>query len=453
MPLPEGYEVEKPMLPEGYQLEAAPTGKKSDIIGGVPKWGRDNPNVYAGAMTALDLAPALASFAKGTGVGMPVAGAVNAAGKAAQRSISGEEQSMGASLADFAKGATVEGIGRLAGAAIQGATNIPAIKNGTDALAKKLYQSAMKFSTSPKVLTAADRASITETGLKNNFMPKDADYLRLGDMVNSNTSKVNGIIDAGTMAGDTIPAKDVLNLANFQKLYGRGDSVRGVTPGYMGSVSAVERNLLKGEIPTPAKTIESAILDSNGNPYATQVPAVEHPYTPTDINTSKRQLYKELEDAYAKNTLSKPSVQAKKQLASGLKKVLEEQYPEVKSINASSKELLDLSDHLARSIGRVQNRDIIGLGDKVVMNMVGSIPSESLTAKSTVGFIASMLDRPMAKAKLAQILYKANTGRNLPLSQWQKGVQYIGKTANSAPIRGAFDAALLTVGNDPLGIR
>lgn len=417
----------------GQQEPAKPDNGRVD---GVPKWGRDNPNLYAGVETALDLAPAIASFAKSSGIGIPIAGAVNAGAKAIQRGIAGEDQSFGATLGDFAKGATVEGVGRGIGKGIQAVTNIPAVRAGLDKVSKKLYQSAMKFSTSPTVLPAADRAAITETGLRHNFMPTDEDYLRLKDMVGANTNKVNSIIDAGTAKGDTIPAKKIIDLADFQKLYGRGESVRGVTPGYSGAVGRVEDTLMRGESPVGAFG-----------------PDIPRPYTPTDINVSKRQLYKELEDAYAKNTLSKPSVQAKKQLARGLKEALEAQYPEIKNINASSKELLDLSDHLARSIGRVQNRDIIGLGDKVVMDMVGSIPKESLTGKSTVGFIASILDRPMAKAKLARILYKANTGRDLPLSQWQKGVKYIGEKLNSAPVRGAFDAAVLGATSDPLGLR
>ena len=422
--LPEGAVVYEG-LPEGAQIIEQPQYDPNGIVNGVPKWGREHPNLYAGAMTALDMAPALASFA-GPVSGIPLAGAINTAGQAIKRKIGGEEQGTGKSLADFAMGAATEGAGRAIGAGIKAATNIPAIRQGADNLSKKLYQSAMKFSTSPTVLPASERAAITETGLKNNFMPRDEDYLRLKSMVGANTDAVDKIISQGTAAGDTIPAGKVLDLADFKNLYGRGEQVRGVSPGYTGATNRVEQNLLKGE--------EAA------------------PYTPTDINTSKRQLYKELEDAYAKNTLSKPSVQAKKQLASGLKSALEEQYPEIKNLNANSKELLDLSDHLARSIGRVQNRDIIGLGDKVVMDMIGSIPKGEATSSKTLwGALAATVDRPIVKAKLAQILYKANTGKNLPLSQWQKGVKYIGEKLGSAPARGTFDAAILT--SDPLGLR
>lgn len=430
--LPEGATVYEG-LPDGAEV-VKPKFNPDGVVDGVPKWGRNNPNTYAAVMTALDLAPSLAAFA-GPAVGIPLSGAINTSAKSVQRMIGGEEQGIDKSLTDFAIGSTVEGVGRGVGAGIKAATNIPAIRQGIDDVSKKLYQSAMKFSTSPTVLPAAERAAITETGLKNNFMPRDEDYLRLKAMVDTNTSQVDDIIRAGTQSGDTVPASKTLQAGNFDELYGRGEAVRGVTPGYSGAVNRIENNLLKGET--------EVLADGTLGPK---------PYTPTDVNTSKRQLYKELEDAYASNTLSKPSVQAKKQLASAHKSVLEEMYPEVKGLNANSKELLDLSDHLARSIGRVQNRDIIGLGDKVVMDMVGSIPKgDSRLGQTLWGSVVATLDRPMVKAKLAQVLYKANTGKNLPLSQWQKGVKYIGETANSVPVRGAFDAAVL--GADPLGIR
>lgn len=415
-------EFAKPDKPAPYD----PNG----IEGGVPKWGRNHPNLYAATMTGLDMAPALAAFA-GPAVGIPLAGAINTGAKAIQRKIGGEDQDAMTSLGDFAKGATVEGAGRGVAKGLQAVTNIPAVKQGADTLAKKLYQSAMKFSTSPTVLPASERAAITETGLRNNFLPKDSDYLRLKDMVGVNTGKVDSIIDAGTARGDTVSADALLKSGDMAGLLNYGNKVRGVYSGHHGAtytdeVNNVIGNLKKGEASAP--------------------------YTPTDINASKRQLYKELEDAYANNTLSQPTTQARKQLARGHKLVLEEMYPEIGKLNANSKELLDLSDHLARSIGRVQNRDIIGLGDKVVLDTLGSIPKgESAVGKTLWGSVISALDRPMVKAKLAQVLYKANTGRNLPLSQWQKGVRYIGQTANTAPVRGAFDAAVLT--SDPLGIR
>lgn len=416
---------------------------------GVPEWGRKHPNLYAGVETALDLAPMAAGLFKSTGVGIPVAAGINAGAKYAQRKIAGQDTTTADVLGDLAKGATVEGGGRLVSGALKAATDIPGAKQALQNTGRKLYQSAMKFSTSPKVLTPAERAAITETGLKYNFQPNDASYLRLKGMVDSNTDEVNKIINAGAAEGDTIPARDVLEGTGIEDLLRRGRAVRGVTPGYEGSVKKVAGTFKEGEVGTPEQTIESTILGPDGKPAITRViPEEPRPYTPTDLNTSKRQLYQELEDAYNKSTLSKPSVQVKKQLARGLKETLETMYPEVKKLNENSAELLALSDHLARSMGRVGNRDVIGLGDKIVLDMVtGRMASPTTAAMG----IMTLLDRPQLKARLAQLLYKANTGKSLPIGQWQKGLKYFGQVAAPAA-RAAFEGELYTA-DDPLGIR
>lgn len=406
----------------GTTPKAAPADPNG-IVDGVPKWGRDNPNLYAGAMTALDLIPAAASFAKSTGVGIPVAGAINAAAKAGQRAISGEEQSFGASLGDFAKGATIEGAGRAVGAVAQKTLDIPAVKQKLADIGEGLYASAMKFSTAPNVLSPVERKAIVQTGLRDGYMPDEASYLRLQGNVKANTKAVDDIISQGTANGDTIRTVDIPRKGELADLIQYGNQVKGVAPGYKAEVGGQISDLLAA-----GKTM-----------------------TPDAVNASKRQLYKELEDAYRQGTLSNPTVQSRKQLASGMKTVLEEMYPEIGALNASSKELLDLSDHLARSVGRVGNRDVVGLGDKIVMDTIASIPKGNASAPATLwGAVVATIDRPIIKAKLAQILYKANTGKNLPLSQWKKGAQYIGKAANSAPARAAMEGYML---GDPLGIR
>ena len=403
---------------DGVLAELTGINKGDDV----PEWGRKSPNLYAAAATAAKNLPVLAALAgKRPVVSALTAGGLNAAGDAIERSIHGKSTNAEQAFKDFRAGATLDaagqGLGRFlkAGAdsivhssPVQGMANF--VKDVlpdklTNSMANKAYQSAMKFSTSPNVLTPTDRAMITRTGMEGGYLPDESSWLRLKDAVKTNSAQVDDIINTATQAGDTIPAADVLKRANIGELLDRGQSVRGVAPEYTGSVDDITTTFMKGEKIAP--------------------------YTPNDINASKRQLYQTLEDAYRNNTLSQPNMQTKKQLAAGLKSELEARYPEIAKLNAKSKELLDLSDHLARSIGRVSNRDIIGLGDKVVLDSVASIPTESIGAagKGLFATALSMLDRPMPKAKLAIALYKANTGKTLPISQWKKGLKYIGEAA------------------------
>jgi hypothetical protein len=410
-------------------LANPPATAQPDAQAQTPEWAGRHPNLYAGVMTAADQAPIAASLVRRSVVGAPLAGILNAAGGTTKRIINGEDaQTWGEAFrnvaGDVVTGAGLDLIGRGVGQVAKGAFDTVAhsspvqavaemvndvIPNQTKAMANKMYQSAMKFSTSPKVLAPAERSAITETGLREGYMPDEASYLRLADTVKANTNQVDDLINAATQNGDMIPAQDVLSKANIDKLLARGAMVEGVAPGYTKVVQNAADNLLNVQ-----------------------------ELSPTAANASKRQLYQTLEDAYKNNTLSQPSTQAKKQIASGLKAVLEDRYPEIAKLNANSKELLDLSDHLARSIGRVSNRDIIGLGDKVVMDTIASIPSEGIAGKSTAGMLISLLDRPQSKARIAQALYKANTGKSIPLSAWQRGAKYLGQGSKQA-----IEAAIL----------
>lgn len=422
----------------------------------VPEWGKNNPNLYAATMTALDTIPAVASVAGKAKVGIPIAAGLSAAAGGVKRAIEGKPQNVENFVFDAAKGAGVEGLGRGVGSLAQFALNAPAVRGGVNKVAEKLYESAMKFSTSPNILTPMERKAIVRTGLRDGYMPNEASYLRLRNNVDANTNEVNRIINQATEAGDTIPAEMVIEKGGLADLLIRGEQVRGVSPDYTNAINRTAETFKKGErVQMPQEFIPDPLYGNMaGRRYTTpNEPKVTTPYTPKDINASKKQIYQELEDAYGQKTMSEPGVQGKKQLASGMKTVLENLYPEIAKVNANSKELLDLSDHLARSIGRVGNRDIIGLGDKIVMDTIAAIPQEqNLGQKTLYGAVMAAIDRPIVKAKLAQVLYKANTGQNLPLSQWKKGAQYIGKAMNSAPARAAMESYILT-GNDPLGIR
>jgi hypothetical protein len=385
-------------------------------VDGVPEWGRDNPNAYAAVMTAADILPASAStLAKGWKVGVPLAGALNVGGQALKRYIGGEPQSMGQSALDFAEGAGFEGAGRATGATITGAARWLRDKG-----AEKLYSSAMKFSNSPDVLPLAKRKSIVETGLKYDLMPNEESFLRLKDLVAGNSGQVDDIIEQATLRGDSINTADVLRKGEIAKLLQYGKEVKPVNPGYLPTVKGKVQEL----VATPS-------------------------ITPAAANASKKQLQSELSDAFGQNTLSQPINQTKKQLAGGLRQALEDAYPEIKNLNAESSELLALSDHLARSIGRIENKDIIGLGDKIVLNMIANSGEAGLASKNTLwaATMALTLDNAKFKAALGRALYKANTGKSLPAGAWQKATAFA-ESKVKPYMRGAIEAAVFGNIND-----
>ncbi|KAB0668937.1 hypothetical protein F6V30_13955 [Oryzomonas sagensis] len=419
----------------------------NETVDGVPKWGRDNPNLYAGAMTALDLLPMAASPLKATGLGMGVAGGLNAGAKYLQRKIADEPTTGGDVAGDFLKGATIEGGGRAVGGLLKAVTDIAPVKNALGGAANWLTRSAGKFGTGGG-LTPTEQKAMADTVLKKGYNFDESNWQKMLDTIKGNTSKVDDIYAGGTRAGDTFPAQDVLARGDFGRLLNRGENVRGVAPDYTGRVHSVLGKFKQGAAGEPEKTIESAILGVDGRPASTTtIPAVPKPYTPTELNVAKRQLYQDISNSYKNHSINDATESAQKTLASAIKQTLDEKYPGAIPYNMDSSELLALEPYFARAINRISQRDIVGLGEKA---MLAPIKSSVDSAPGAVGkMVAAVWDRPEIKSRVAQLLFKASQqGTKGPTRQ---ALKKIGKVAAPAA-RAAFESALLTT-NDPLGIR
>ena len=389
-------------------------------INGVPKWGRKHPNIYAGAMTALDMAPTLAAFTANPVTGIPLAGAINTGAKSVQRMITGEDQDAGTSVMDFAKGATVEGIGRGAGAVIQGVSNIPAVRAKGNAVANWIMRSAGKFGTGGG-LKPAEQKAMAKTILEKGYLFNDSSYDDLISNVVKNKEAVDSIYDVATKKGDIIPATDPMSNSSLASLLERGQNVRGVDPGYTGNVQRTINDFVK-----------------------------EGPYSPTSLSVSKRQLDQNTRNARSNMQVNDATESSQKALADGIRQTLHTKYPESAPYDLDSSQMLDLEPYFARAINRISQRDMIGLGEKVMLGgMKGNL--EEVTPGTVGKLLAFVWDRPEVKSRVAKMMYEKATGRNLPISQWKKGLNYLGQAVNSAPVRGAFDAAVLS--SDPLGIR
>lgn len=423
----------------------------SETVDGVPAWGRNNPNAYAGVMTALDLLPMIASPIKSTWIGIPLAGAVNAGAKYTQRQIA-DQPTTGADVGmDFLKGAAIEGGGRAIGATVKGVTNLPWVRDKLNGAATWLTKSAGKFGTGGG-LTPAEQREMAETVLNKGYNFNESSWQKMLNTIKGNTAKVDDIYAAGTQAGDTFTAPAVTSQADFGRLLNRGENVRGVAPDYTGRVRDVLQTFKAGAAGTPEKTVESTILGLDGRPaMTTTIPAMPKPYTPTELNVAKRQLYQDIGTSYKNNAVNDATESAQKTLASAIKETLDAKYPGAVPLNMDSSELLQLEPYFARAINRISQRDVVGLGEKIALGSLKDPVGLADVTPGTIGkLVAAVWDRPEIKSRVAQMLYKANTGQTLPQSQWKKGVKYMGEVAAPA-MRAAFESSMLTA--DPLGIR
>jgi hypothetical protein len=434
--------------PKPFNPSPLPTG--SDVVDGVPKWGRDNPNTYAGVMTALDLLPMVAAGFKTTGIGIPVAGAINAGAKALQRNIA-DQSTTGADVAlDFAKGAAIEGGGRAVSGAVKAVTNIPAVRETGNRVANWLTRSAGKFGTGGG-LTPTEQKAMAETVLNKGYKFNEGSWQDMLNTIKGNTGKVDDIYAAGTQAGDTFTAPEVLANGDFGRLLNRGENVRGVYSGHHGGsytdeVNSVLNRFRQGAAGEPAKTIESAVLGADGRPaMTTTIPAVPTPYTPTALNVAKRQLYQDIGTSYKNRAVNAPSEAAQKTLAGAIKDTLDTKYPNAVPFNLDSSELLQLEPYFARAINRISQRDVVGLGEKIALGSLKDPISLADVSPSTLGkLVAAVWDRPEIKSRVAQMMYSRNPGTS------KAGVKIAGQMTGPA-LRTALEAAMYT--SDPLGIR
>lgn len=133
---------------------------------------------------------------------------------------------------------------------------------------------------------------------------------------------------------------------------------------------------------------------------ATIEPIMERQYSPSEMQKIKRHLYK-MED-YEKAKLSRGMTSQIKELANkGMaheaKIALEELHPELKALNAQDASYINLIEALERAVPRINNKDLLGLGAKVLAT--GTHPYLSI--------IEHALGLPSVKAKAAFALNRA----------------------------------------------
>jgi len=151
-------------------------------------------------------------------------------------------------------------------------------------------------------------------------------------------------------------------------------------------------------------------------------PVMERQYSPSEVQTIKRHLYKK--ENYEKAKLSRGlgsqlKEMGNKGMAHEAKVALEDMHPELKVLNKQDAAYINLIEALERAVPRIQNKDMVGLGAKVLLT--GSHPWTAIL-EHTLGL-------PSVKAKLAFTLNKARKRGNVPV-----GADAAKAGAYSAPV-------------------
>lgn len=398
MPLPAWAKPIQNTVPPAWAkpIEAQPQPEVMAQERDVPQWGEESPNLYGlyGAgrailQTGLEAGGQALGAAGGAALAGPVgmiagSGLGYASGKRAGEKIIGAldtavgEPAQTPQSESFAKdvaiGAAMGGAGSLIG---KGAARLV-----PESVINKLYASSLKM---PTTMAPAERSAAIATGLKEGAIPTESigvfgkwmgmkGHDQIVNKITQLDDGVSGIIERAMTKGDTVSARTVAS--GLEDMIAKGQRLEKVDPAFLEAIKKVKTEFLSGPDAIPVKTAQEM----------------------------KRHIYKVYQDYYGAPDAIGAYIQGKKALASGLKSELEKQYPQISALNMEEGQLLNFLDPFNRAIGRIANRDIVGLGMQVAPTTGAALGGQPAAFASS---IAKLADTPAIKARLAILLNRA----------------------------------------------
>jgi len=261
-----------------------------------------------------------------------------------------------------AEAALLGGAEAAGGGAAMGA--VRPMTGGNQVLARRLYQSALKPST---VLEPAERAAILKTGLEKGIPVSEEGAAKISSSLADLQNQVKSTIATNPNA----PISTLGVLSRLSPVAKR--AAQQVNPmSDLGAISDVGQEFI--------------------NTRPSQIPAT----MAQDIKTGT---YQSLGDK-SFGELKGATVEAQKALARGLKEELENQFPELKNLNAQQKQLFDLAVPINRAIGRINNKELLGIGTPIAGGAAESLTG-SMNAGRAAAVLKAIFDNPAVKSRIA----------------------------------------------------
>jgi hypothetical protein len=249
--------------------------------------------------------------------------------------------------------------------------------NVTDAVAEKMYQSALK--PGPRSYTPEEVESMVQTGLENKIPISKAGVKRLDGLVSDLNSKIAADIKAGSDAGATV---------NKYKVASRlGDTA----------------NKFKTQVNPDA---DLAAVGKSGSEFLENQP---NEIPASDAQALKQGTYRQMGDK-AYGELSSAVKESQKALARGIKEELAEQFPEIVPKNAAEAKLLGLDDALEAAVNRTRNHNILGLGTKIIGVGGGALAggAEGAALGTGAAVMHEVLSHPAVQSRIAIAISRAS---------------------------------------------
>jgi hypothetical protein len=267
-------------------------------------------------------------------------------------------------------GTAVDPINALLNTGMYGATKVI-----PTTLAPKMYESAAKWSTK---LTPEERAGITQTALQNQIPLSYEGLGQVQSKLGVLGDQMDNLISNATNNNIKIPATKVL------------ESLKDVRSSMGGFKIEGAQDI------TEINNIEKKFRDYLKKEKITSV-------TPEELQRFKSDAYKKIDFGRSPEKPSIAKEKAYQAMAGTARQSLENIIPELKSVNAQYGSLKELQPNLQKAVGRIENRDLIGIGSGV---KAGAGAAVGGNIGAALGLGESILEMPKVKSKAALELYK-----------------------------------------------
>jgi len=247
---------------------------------------------------------------------------------------------------------------------------------GGTSLPERMYMGVIKPG---KQFSPEQRAQMMQTAAREKALPTARGAGLLGERIEPLAQQARQVVEDATTAGERISRKSVVERA-IPVMEEAGKQVAPIRP------------------TRQAAGVVSEFIES-----------VPEQITPSRAQAIKQTTGKALHKQYGE--LKSSQVEANKAIVRGLKEELENLHPELKKLNEGQAELINLKRAIEDSVGRIENRNLLGLDTAALMGGAGIAGGPFAGASALIG--KSILGHPQVKSRLAIALARARKVPNI----------------------------------------
>lgn len=242
--------------------------------------------------------------------------------------------------------------------------------------AMRLYESSLKPPAPSAKFTREDQLRVLQEGLDAGIQPSQFGIDKLQGLIDDINGKIFEKIQSGSNQKSTTiiyPTDVVKRLDETEAFFSNMPNSKP----YLNAIAEVRQGMLE----RGALSLDKA-------------------------QKMKQTIYRVMNDSYGE--LSTATKEANKAVARGIKEEIVNIFPEINTLNKQESLYLKLEPMIEKAAGRIDKRDLMGIGTPLAGGMAGGILGPK--AGAMIWLTKAIMDNPNIKAYLAIALNKANKG-------------------------------------------